>query len=92
MQASLERGEPCTLALLDVDGFAQHVRALGRDRSDALLRDVADRLREALSDQALLGRLGGDQFGVALPGVVVEEALGLLERVRLSFRKLALNT
>jgi diguanylate cyclase (GGDEF)-like protein len=82
LQAAQERAEPCTLALLDVDGFAQHVQALGRARSDALLKDVGARLRQALSDQALLGRLGGDQFGVALPGVVVEEALGLLESVR----------
>ena len=77
-----DRGEPCTLALLDVDGFATQVDALGPARSDALLRELANRLRKALTDQALLGRLGGDQFGVALPGVVVEDALGLVEQVR----------
>ncbi|MCO5170641.1 MAG: diguanylate cyclase [Planctomycetes bacterium] len=79
---ALAQGEPCTLALVDVDGFAGHVEQLGVERARALLAEVARRLEGRLSDRAHLGRLAGDLFGVALPGVDLEPALGVLELVR----------
>ena len=85
-QAGLDQaragGRPASLAVFDVDGFHEHVRALGLERGDALLRELAKRLRAALSDAAYLGRLGGDCFAVLLPGVTVEAALGLCEQTR----------
>jgi len=79
---ALARGEPCALGLVDVDGFGDHAQRLGIERADALLAAVAARIQQELTDQALVGCLAGDLFGVALPGVDVEPALGLLERVR----------
>lgn len=79
---ALGRGEPCALGLVDVDGFGDHAQRLGVERSDELLAAVVARVQQELSDQALVGCLAGDLFGVALPGVDVEPALGLLERVR----------
>jgi diguanylate cyclase (GGDEF)-like protein len=79
---AMARGEPCALALVDVDGFGGHAERVGRERADALLEQLVARLQGELSDQALLGRLAGDLFGVAFPGVEVEPALGLVERVR----------
>lgn len=84
LAAARGRGEPCALGLVDVDGMLEHVTALGRVRAEAVLRGVAERLRTVLTDQALLGRWAGDLFGVALPGVDVEPALGLLERARVA--------
>lgn len=79
---AMARGEPCALALLDVDGFGAHAERVGRDRADALLAALVARVQGELTDAALLGRLAGDLFGVAFPGVEVEPALGLVERVR----------
>jgi diguanylate cyclase (GGDEF)-like protein len=78
------QGRPCALALLDVDGMSGLGEALGPARGDALLRAVAERLRGVLTDQAHLARWAGDLFGVALPGVDVEQAVGLLERARMA--------
>lgn len=80
--AALGRGEPCSLGLVDIDGFSTHVLELGPDRAQALLTEVARRLEARLTDRAHFGRLAGDLFGVALPGVDLEPALGLLEQVR----------
>lgn len=80
--AALGRGEPCSLGLVDVDGFSAHVEALGADRARALLTEVTRRLEARLTDRSFFGRLAGDLFGVALPGVDLEPALGLLEQVR----------
>ncbi|MBX3469301.1 MAG: diguanylate cyclase [Planctomycetes bacterium] len=82
LAAAQGRGEACTLALVDVDGFAGHVEQLGVERARALLAEVARRLEARLTDRAHLGRLAGDLFGVALPGVDLEPALGVVELVR----------
>lgn len=79
---SVARNEPCTLALVDIDGFAGHVEQLGVERARALLLEVARRIESRLTDRAHLGRLAGDLFGVALPAVDLEPALGVLEHVR----------
>lgn len=82
LAASRGRGAPCVLGLIDVDGMSGHSLALGRARGDALLRAITERLQGVLSDQAHLARWAGDLFGVALPDVDVEPAVGLLERAR----------
>lgn len=82
LAAARGRGAPCVLGLIDVDGMHAHALALGRARGDALLRGVSERLQGVLTDQAHLARWAGDLFGVALPDVDVEPAVGLLERAR----------
>ncbi len=82
IDAAVQRGEPCTLALVDVDGFAAHVERLGAERARGLLVEVSRRIEGRLTDRAHLARLAGDLFGVALPGVDLEPALGVLELVR----------
>ncbi|MCA8925661.1 MAG: diguanylate cyclase, partial [Planctomycetes bacterium] len=76
------QGLPASLIVFDVDGFREHAEALGLERADSFLREVAKRLRSALSDAAYLGRVGGDSFAVLLPGVTVEDALGVSEQTR----------
>ncbi|MEZ6185220.1 MAG: diguanylate cyclase [Planctomycetota bacterium] len=82
LQEARGRGTPASLVLFDLDGFDAQVQALGLERADQALKEVAKRLRGALSDASFLGRLGGDCFGVVLPGVPVEAALGLSEAAR----------
>jgi diguanylate cyclase (GGDEF)-like protein len=52
--------------LLDVDGFSEVNETLGAKSADALLLEVADRLRYELDDCVCLARLGEDEFGVLL--------------------------
>lgn len=82
VEQALAGGRPCAFALLDVDDFGRHVRDLGLARSDLLLAEVATRLAEPLGEGCWLGRLAGDQFGVVLPGVELEVALGTIELAR----------
>ncbi|MFJ7441338.1 diguanylate cyclase [Methylorubrum thiocyanatum] len=57
--------DPVTLLLLDIDRFKAINDGYGHAGGDAVIRAVADVLRET---GAVAGRLGGEEFGLLLPG------------------------
>ncbi len=63
------------LFLLDVDYFKQINDTLGHDMGDALLIEIAARLRGLLRAGDVAARLGGDEFAVVIPGLTSEQAL-----------------
>src|SRR5436305_3318278 len=56
------------LLLLDLDRFHEINDTLGHDAGDAILIEVARRLESAPTHGALVARVGGDQFALAIPG------------------------
>jgi len=68
----------CALFLLDLDRFKNVNDTMGHPAGDALLREVAVRLRRVVGERGMVGRLGGDEFKVVLPGTVERPTLGLL--------------
>jgi len=75
-------GERLTFLLIDLDGFKEVNDSLGHSAGDLLLRRIGPRLREAVRDHDLIGRLGGDEFGVLLDGADTDEALVVAAGVR----------
>jgi diguanylate cyclase (GGDEF)-like protein len=70
------RQKGCSLFLIDLDRFKNVNDTLGHPIGDALLREVAGRLKSVMGNHGQVGRLGGDEFQAVLPGTV---DLGLLE-------------
>ena len=68
----------CAVFLLDLDRFKQVNDTMGHPAGDALLKQVADRLRTTVGDNGRVGRLGGDEFQVVLPGRPTREELAHL--------------
>ena len=55
------------LVLIDVDHFKQVNETIGHDGGDDVLRILADTLRASLPPEALVARLGGEEFAALLP-------------------------
>ncbi|MBB3858842.1 diguanylate cyclase (GGDEF)-like protein/PAS domain S-box-containing protein [Novosphingobium hassiacum] len=68
----------CAVFLLDLDRFKQVNDTLGHPAGDALLKHVAQRLERVVGKMGRVGRLGGDEFQMILPGKIEREQLGHL--------------
>ena len=58
----------CAVFLLDLDRFKQVNDTMGHPAGDYLLTQVASRLERTIGEHGRVGRLGGDEFQVVLPG------------------------
>lgn len=73
------KNRPTTLALVDIDHFAETNDTLGHQFGDLLLLAVAARLQSRLGDRLVVARVGGDTFGVLGDDIQVNPAAVLAQ-------------
>lgn len=69
-------------AILDLDRFKTVNDRYGHGGGDEVLKAFADILRRSIRAGDLAGRLGGEEFALALPGSSLDDAGQVLERIR----------
>jgi diguanylate cyclase (GGDEF)-like protein len=80
-QASILR-EPVALIVGDLDNFKAINDGHGHAAGDAVLKDVAYRMRKTLRAYDLAYRLGGEEFLIVLPGADSAQAAAVAETLR----------
>ncbi|MEO7247672.1 MAG: EAL domain-containing protein [Novosphingobium sp.] len=78
----------CAMLIIDLDRFKHVNDTLGHPVGDALLKQVAERLRGVIGNEGEIGRLGGDEFQVILPdcddrgklGDIAKRLIGLVSQ------------
>lgn len=72
------------LLVIDADRFKAVNDRYGHEAGDAALRLVAEAIRSAVRDSDLVGRLGGEEFGVFLRRTSQATAMDVAERIRIA--------
>jgi diguanylate cyclase (GGDEF)-like protein len=73
---------PCSILIIDIDHFKSINDHHGHVAGDQVLKVVADSVRFGVAEPAFFGRLGGEEFLIVLPGVVLEPAMEMAETFR----------
>ena len=77
-------GTPMSVAMLDLDHFKAINDTYGHDAGDAVLRRISDLLILEFRSIDLIGRLGGEEFGVVFPATPLDGARAACDRLRRS--------
>ncbi|RAO74438.1 GGDEF domain-containing protein [Dyella jiangningensis] len=80
------RRMPAAVLYLDADHFKQLNDTFGHAAGDDVLVKLADRLRSQMRESDLIGRIGGEEFVVLLPGADLQHAQLRAEQLREAMR------
>ena len=85
------RGPASCMAMVDVDHFKSVNDTYGHAAGDAVLRSIAEVLRTGVREGDLVGRLGGEEFGLLMPATALDAAVELAEKLRAGVAALRLS-
>ncbi|MCZ4294312.1 EAL and GGDEF domain-containing protein [Vibrio sinaloensis] len=67
LEQLIHNDTPLIMLYLDIDNFKNINDSLGHHIGDKVIKEVSSRLKRLLPPHAVLGHLGGDEFGIILP-------------------------
>jgi diguanylate cyclase (GGDEF)-like protein len=85
-------GRQLTVLMIDVDNLKKINDRNGHGAGDAALRLVAQELQRVMRSSDVCGRLGGDEFGVAMPETDVRRAGDVARRLRAAIQAMNLGS
>ena len=77
---------PLSLIAMDIDNFKEINNKFGRKAGDEVLKALANTIREKSRPYDCIGRWDGDEFLLALPGVIGADAEKISERIIFGIR------
>ena len=91
MARAPRQGLPLSIGVMDIDHFKLVNDRYGHAGGDSVLQKVVERSLRALRAYDALGRIGGEEFLIVMPGVGARDASIVLERIRHSVRQAAIE-
>ena len=82
---------PFSLAIIDIDNFKTINDVLGHAAGDSTLKKVAACMKNQKRIPDVLARYGGDEFVVLMPETKADDAVSLLERLRVKVQQIKLT-
>lgn len=76
------RADRAVMILLDIDDFKKVNDDFGHPAGDAVILGIVNCLRQILGTSGIIGRVGGEEFTVVMPGAQIADALPLAESMR----------
>ena len=81
IQQALARNVPLSIAMFDVDDFKKINDGHGHLFGDRVLKETAERIASSIRAQDIMGRYGGDEFVVVMPGADAETVKSVWGRI-----------
>ena len=81
---TVRKGTLLTLAYIDIDDFKNINDVYGHAAGDEVLKSFGFTVRNNLRDSDFVGRIGGEEFALALPDTNTKNAISILDKIRLS--------
>jgi diguanylate cyclase len=82
LERARRMGTPLCVAMLDLDNFKAYNDRHGHQAGDRVLKEAASAWRTQVRSTDLLVRYGGEEFALLLPACALEDAVGIIERLR----------
>lgn len=79
--------ENISLLMIDIDFFKKVNDTYGHDAGDVVIKRVSDILLEQTKMQDIIGRLGGEEFGVLLINTDLNDTIYIAEKIRYFIEK-----
>ena len=92
LNLALRYGKNFSLLMFDLDHFKKINDTYGHDAGDEVLRNVADTMGQILRSTDIFGRVGGEEFAVAMPETDAPTAVEVAERLREQFMESIVQT
>ncbi len=90
LASALRAGRPGALVVADLDHFKAINDSLGHEAGDRVIMAFADILETSAAERAVVGRLGGEEFAVFIPGANLATARHYAEGVRTGFSSVSI--
>lgn len=85
-------GQPLSLIMLDVDHFKQYNDKYGHLVGDEVLTTLSSTMRQHVKSTDAVGRWGGEEFAISLPGAGFAQAQQVAIRIRDTMHQLSVHT
>ncbi|MGX5915589.1 sensor domain-containing diguanylate cyclase [Aliidiomarina sp. Khilg15.8] len=73
---------PAAVVMFDLDHFKKVNDTYGHATGDQVLQKIAEKAKSSIRKKDILGRIGGEEFAITLPGTTLLEAAGIADKLR----------